>query len=154
VNNYHKTKLPDGTTRDTHRLLMEQSIGRRLRRNEHVHHINGDKRDNRLEILVVRSARDHLRLHFVGRPFAGHTPEGIAKLRERHSGERHTGVRLTDFLVLLAVEARRGGVPLKTIAKPLGISMPYASRITTGKKWVFTTMADPRQAREQGRAVA
>lgn len=46
-----------------HRYVMEQYLGRKLRRNEYVHHINGDKKDNRIENLVIMTPQEHNALH-------------------------------------------------------------------------------------------
>lgn len=46
-----------------HRHVWEKANGRRLKPNEHVHHINGKKDDNRLENLIALDASEHIKLH-------------------------------------------------------------------------------------------
>lgn len=74
-----RRQMPDGTRRLAangyirlkqagewvleHRAVAEQMIGRPLRDNEDVHHINGDRADNRPENLEVLSSAEHQHLH-------------------------------------------------------------------------------------------
>lgn len=46
-----------------HRRIMEDFLGRKLSENEVVHHINGDKTDNRIENLQVMTRSEHSSLH-------------------------------------------------------------------------------------------
>jgi hypothetical protein len=46
-----------------HRIIMEYHLGRRLRRNEHVHHKDENGLNNALENLEITDANNHIKEH-------------------------------------------------------------------------------------------
>ena len=58
----YKTMTVNGRQVRVHRHVMEQHLGRKLESWEHVHHINGDSHDNRIENLAVLSNAAHQKL--------------------------------------------------------------------------------------------
>jgi len=52
-----------GRQRSMQRELMSKHLGRELLPNEVVHHINGDKLDNKIENLKVVTRAEHINIH-------------------------------------------------------------------------------------------
>lgn len=91
-NGYKKIRV-ENTYKYEHRYLVEQSLGRKLRNDEDVHHKDGNKLNNSLDNLEVLSKKEHTRLHgnWVGE--RNHTTKldryKVKEIRYRHKeGEK------------------------------------------------------------------
>lgn len=124
---YKRIRLGSGRTRDQHRIIMESHLGRMLNRNEVVHHINGDKSDNRIENLVVMSLAEHGRIHM---------PMELRDERsERYRGERAPAAKLKEHTVIFSRVLKSFGLSSDEIAKLFGVTRHAINRAVSGKNW-------------------
>ena len=61
--NPYPRKQIDKIRMTEHRRIMQEHLGRKLLRSEHVHHINGNPLDNRIENLKLVSPVEHGKIH-------------------------------------------------------------------------------------------
>ena len=76
------------------RLMMEQHLGRSLKDNEDVHHINGDSLDDRIENLQLMTHSEHSSLTNTGDShpqWKGDDASDHAKYMREYNKERREG---------------------------------------------------------------
>ena len=99
---------------------MEQHLGCKLSRNEVVHHINGDKYDNRIENLEVQSRSQHSRNHMIGTHIK---EESLAKLRKITLEEAKE------------IKKSKGKISCYRLAEKFNVSRSCISDIWEGRTW-------------------
>lgn len=125
---YKKLKFKDGSTKDEHRHIVEKQLGRKLNRNEVVHHIDGNKLNNSVDNLEVMSLAEHARQHQKENwKCPEYRKNFIAKAKEIAAKKKETYVYtckiLPQNLIQLALEAWPcSGASLRTFSKHYNIS--------------------------------
>jgi hypothetical protein len=112
-------------------------LGRKLLRSEHVHHKDGNKKNNAVENLEVLSREDHARSHMTG-----NKPSEVTKGRIRVAlkglmpGEKCSTSKLKDLEVLqIKVLLREGILSQKEIGERYGVNCRTISGINVERIW-------------------
>ena len=140
----YKIKTINGKQIPEHRAVIEELLDIKLNKNQVVHHINGNKKDNRPENLQVMDWREHSRLHASR---MAQTPEKRRKISEARKGKPNTLARqLKDDQVEAIVRALSKGASITALAAEYGISDHVIRNIRNCRRNSFLSRRQSRGA--------
>lgn len=129
---YRRIRISKIKTRDEHRIIMEQILGRELTKDEIVHHKNGKQKDNSPENLELMSRSEHTKLHFPnGRPLSEEMRKKISqklKGKPNYHSAKFTAEQIRQWHNMVSQ-----GIGLREIARRSGVSHSTISNILNGK---------------------
>ena len=130
---YYRGIKINGVKHDVHRHIVETMLGRTLKSNEVVHHINGNKQDNNPDNLKVMTRAEHTQLHSSGRKASEETKR---KLSDMRMGKPNTCCRkLSDNDVLKILDCIKQGISQRQIGIMFGVEHTAITNINTHKTY-------------------
>lgn len=116
---------------DEHRFVMEKHIGRKLNKNEIVHHIDGNKSNNNINNLQIMSKKEHRILHLKDN---FHTLDAIKK---KNKNLKHRAMysqrKINDEQLIKMVYDYKNGMKLRQIDRKYNLSNGTFGTIIRGQ---------------------
>lgn len=138
---YIKIKLPDGTTRDEHRLVMEKIIGRKLKYNEVVHHKDENGKNNDPSNLEIKTRSKHTSEHFKPIILSKEVRENKnKKLSDLFRGSKSNKAILTESDVVIIKNKLKNGEKSVDIADEFGVSPKTIGSIKQNHTWIHVVI--------------
>jgi len=140
INNkgYIVVKTPEGFKRK-HIYVMEQKLGRKLMQGEVVHHVDGNKLNNRIENLSVMSSSDHTVLHHTGAKRSVETRHKISiKAKARAARGEYPSQKLSkEQVVEIRAKYKQADDGYTTLAKQYGVTRANIRNIVKRISWRY-----------------
>lgn len=111
---------------------MEEFLGRKLKRNEIVHHINKDKSGNRIKNLQLMSLSEHSKMHMKDSRMSQVTKDKLAKAS---TGKINSRRKLTKEQIIKIKELSAMGISGIKISITFDVSKWVIQRILRGETY-------------------
>ncbi|MFZ7121743.1 MAG: HNH endonuclease signature motif containing protein [Eubacteriaceae bacterium] len=128
-NGYYEITRGVNKGKSLHVVIMEINIGRKLKKNEVVHHKNEIKTDNRIENLELMTKSEHSKLHAIKR-INNNTNYDISK--ESKKGELHNNSKLKEYDV---IEIYNSTLTNKELSIKYNVSISCIKHIKNKRTW-------------------
>jgi len=147
INEYYNIKLykenNEYNLNYIHRLVYETFNNYKLKNDECIHHINGDKENNNLENLKLMPKLEHNSFHNnknnspnLGKHFSDKTKKLMSKNHYNVKGENHPNHKLTEEQVIqIKLLLKEGILTQQEIADMFGVSRLTISNIKNKRNW-------------------
>ena len=114
-----------------HRYVMEKHLGRSLRRDEVVHHKDGDKQNNDIQNLEVLSLSEHSRMHNTDRVVSEETRKRMSESGKGKPRNRKLTTEQIKQIRMLSAE----GLSQRKIGEIVGIHHKTVWEILSQKSY-------------------
>jgi DNA-binding CsgD family transcriptional regulator len=132
---YKRIRISKHKTKDRHRLVMEEKLGRELLSSELVHHRNENKDDDDVDNLELTTRSEHARLHMTGKVLHECIKE---KMSLAHKGKPvYSTAKLTSKQIMEIALLWSKGYSMRRIAKKYRVAHSTISAALSGKTLAY-----------------